>query len=368
MAEKEHLNILNHGADIWNDWREEEFYIAPDLSDADLRGIKVKEMYLSGANLSRVNLSGEDLSDARLSDTNLTEAKLNGANLSKAHLTSANLFRADLIGANLSQADLQAADFRDADLRDANLSETYLGGAIFTGANLHHVKLNGASINGTTFGENDLSVVEGLETINHAGASIIGIDTLYRSNGKIPTNFLRGCGIPDNFISYIPSLFGETVQFNSCFISYSSKDTEIVTNIYRDLQNAGVRCWLAPQNLKPGDNISSAIDEAIRVYDKLLLVLSSAAVESKWVQIEVNKALEKEQDTEKSILFPVQLDDSVMESNYEWAIRLREFKHIGDFRNWENPSAYQRALSRLIRDLKLSIAIESDKSGEMVTV
>jgi hypothetical protein len=35
---------------------------------------------------------------------------------------------------------------------------------------------------------------------------------------------LRGCGVPDEFIAQIASLFIKPIQFYSCFISYSSKD------------------------------------------------------------------------------------------------------------------------------------------------
>jgi hypothetical protein len=363
MAEKEHLNILSQGPDVWNDWREAEFYVAPDLSGQDLRGAEIGKCYLAEANLRRVNMSEEDLSNAQLNEADLSEANLNGANLSNARLTRANLFLATLVGTNLYGADLQAADFRDANLTNSNLSETYLGGTTFTGADLSHTNLIGATINATTFGDNDLSVVEGLNAVKHGAASIIGVQTLYRSKGRIPEDFLRGCGVPENLITYVPSLFGDALESYSCFISYSSKDEEVVDSIYRDLQTAGVRCWRAPQNLKVGENITSTIYDAIRLSDKLLLVLSSNSVESEWVHTEVRKALEKERAIGKSVLFPVRLDDSVLTSNYEWAITLRTSRHIGDFRHWQERSNYQRAISRLIRDLKLSIAIESEKSG-----
>jgi len=47
-----------------------------------------------------------------------------------------------------------------------------------------------------------LSAVKGLETVTHRGPSTIGPDTIYRSQGKIPEAFLRGAGVPDDFISY----------------------------------------------------------------------------------------------------------------------------------------------------------------------
>jgi hypothetical protein len=44
--------------------------------------------------------------------------------------------------------------------------------------------------------------------------------------------------------------------------------------IYADLQNKGVRCWFAPHDVPGGRKLHEQIDEAIRLHDKLLLILS----------------------------------------------------------------------------------------------
>ena len=49
---------------------------------------------------------------------------------------------------------------------------------------------------------------------------------------------------------------------------------------HADLQNKGVRCWFASEDMKIGDRLRPRLDETIRVYDKLLLVLSKASVAS----------------------------------------------------------------------------------------
>src|SRR5258708_5987158 len=95
-----------------------------------------------------------------------------------------------------------------------------------TGADLSHADLSRARVLWTTFGDVDLSMVKGLETVMHKGPSTIGIDTIIRSQGKIPDIFLRGAGVPDSIIEAIPSLIGslKPIDFYSCFISYSSQD------------------------------------------------------------------------------------------------------------------------------------------------
>jgi hypothetical protein len=35
-----------------------------------------------------------------------------------------------------------------------------------------------------------------------------------------------------------------------------------------------------------------------------------------------------------------------------WAVKLRDQRNIGDFRQWKTPAEYQKSLDRLLRDLK----------------
>ena len=81
----------------------------------------------------------------------------------------------------------------------------------------------------------------------------------------------------------LPSLLGHAIQFYSCFISYSSKDQPFVERLHADLQAKGVRCWFAPEDLKIGDRLEETIETAIRLRDKLLLILSETSVASAWV-------------------------------------------------------------------------------------
>jgi hypothetical protein len=142
------------------------------------------------------------------------------------------------------------------------------------------------------------------------------------------------------------------LQYHSCFISYSSKDEALARRLHADLQDQGVRCWFAPEDMKIGDKIRTRIDEAIHLQDKLLLLLSEHALASIWVEDEVEAALEKEQRQQREVLFPVRLDESVMQTSAAWAASLRRTRHIGDFTHWTDPQAYLQALERLLRDLK----------------
>jgi hypothetical protein len=197
----------------------------------------------------------------------------------------------------------------------------------------------------------DLSQIKNLDAINHEGPSSVDYRTLQRS-GPLPLSFLRGVGLPDNLIDYLPSLLGEAIQHYSCFISYSSNDENFARRLHADLQDKGVRCWFAPEDMKIGAKIRDTIDEAIRLRDKVLLVLSKASIASDWVEDEVDKAFEEERQRGAVVLFPVRVDDAVMKTKKAWAAKLRRSRNIGDFRDWKNHDAYQRAFGRVLRDLR----------------
>jgi hypothetical protein len=325
MANEEHLKILKQGPAAWNQWRESHSRIQPDFGPdfctkpggADLRGF-----HLSGANLSGAYLLSANLSGANLRLTNLRGVKLMGANL-----TSTDLNEADLTGANLTRTDLQ-----DAELTGANLTNGVMETTILVNV--------------------DLSDVRGLKTIRHFGPSTLSIDTIYRSKGKIPEVFLRGCGVPDNLIMYMRSLTAAALEYYSCFISYSSKDQEFADRLHLDLQRNGIRCWFAPKDLPIGSEIRSGIDDAIRLHDKLLVVLSQNSVQSSWVKKEVETAFDKESHENRFALFPIRLDDTVMNTSTAWAADIRRMRNIGDFSNWKNDDSYRNAFKRLLRDLR----------------
>jgi hypothetical protein len=171
---------------------------------------------------------------------------------------------------DLRDADLSWANLRGANLRDADLSEAFNVETIFSNV--------------------DLSGCSNLETIHHLGPSPIDIRTLQRS-GPLPLGFLRGVGLPDTLIDYLPSLLDQAIQYCSCFISYSSKE-DFAHRLHADLQDKGVRCWFSPHDMKIGAKILDTFDEAIRLRDKVLLVLSEASIG--WVEDEVTKAFAEE--------------------------------------------------------------------------
>jgi hypothetical protein len=367
MANEKQLEILKQGIDVWNQWREENPDIEIDLISADLASFDLRK-----ADFRAIDLRGADLEKANLRAADLSEASINRAKIIETNLREANLRGAYLIRANLRTAYLNKADFRDTNLLGANLKDSSLLSTDLSKANLSKANFSNSNLGDTVFGDNDLSDSFGLEKIVHYRPSIIGIKTIQRSKGKLPVDFLRGCGLSDLEIEFaklaVPSLdpeeitditykihqlyLGNGIQYYSCFISYSSKDQVFAQKLHDDLQDNGVRCWFAPEDMKIGDQIRPTIDRQIRLRDKLLVILSENSMQSEWVGDEVEAAIEEEKESDRLVLFPIRLDDAVLNTREDWAAKIKRRRHIGDFSNWKDENAYQKAFERLLRDLK----------------
>jgi hypothetical protein len=321
------------------------------LAGADLTEAKLVRVNLRSANLHGANLAGADLTEAKLVRANLRGADLLGAKLAGADLTDANLHYADLRGADLHGAKLAGADLTDADLSDAILHSANLSDADLRGANLTEAKLWR-----TIFCDVDLTSVTGLETCIHFAPSTIDYRTLQKS-GLLPSTFLRGVGLPDNLIEYLPLLLNQA-QHYSCFISYSTKDQEFADRLYADFQNKGVRCWFAPHDLPIGGKILDEIDAAIRLRDKIVLILSERSITSDWVEDEVTAGFEEERKRGQIMLFPIRLDEAVMATKEAWAAKLRA-RLIGDFTRWKDHDSYRQSLERVLRDLTVKREVSS---------
>ena len=300
------IAILKNGVEEWNIWRARKPSVAPNLDNVDLNHEYLRGVNFGGVSLRKANLIGADLREA-------------------------NLAEADLSNAILKYATLRQADLRGAVLNDTDLGETEIG----------YSKLENI----------DLSKVRGLDAVIHKGPSSINIDTVEKSKGSIPEAFLRSAGVSDLQIEIFKLLtpglspaqvtditykihdlyLGRGMQFYSCFISYSSKDEEFARKLQEDLEKNGVRCWFAPEDMKIGDVISLTIENQIRLRDRLLVILSANSIKSEWVGDEVEAALEEESKNNRLVLFPIRLDDAVLNTHDDWAAKVKRRRHIGDF-------------------------------------
>ncbi len=143
---------------------------------------------------------------------------------------------------------------------------------------------------------------------------------------------------------------------------------------------------VCPHDIQGGRKNHEQLDEAIRVHDKLLLILAEHSVNGDWVKTEIlraqkrgiegnkNSALSSKDDDKdgaptrkkKQILFPITLVPYAALENWEYPIstgidlaeEIRQY-FIPDFSNWKDHDSFQKAFDRLLKDLK------ADARGEI---
>jgi len=78
---------------------------------------------------------------------------------------------------------------------------------------------------------------------------------------------------------------------HSIFISHSSQDHEVTGRICQHLEDKGLRCWMAPRNIQPGESWAGSIMKAIRNTEIFLLILTKNSNHSVQVMREVERAV-----------------------------------------------------------------------------
>jgi hypothetical protein len=321
MANPEHVAKLKEGWEAWNEWRITSSE-RPDLSYVQLREDSLDSYNLHSANFSNAVLHGVSFRHALCGDCSFERATLSEASFYISQLSRCNF-------------------------KDAKIAFT-----VFHGCLLDESDFTGATIVQNVFARGSMQSVRGLDATYSSLNNSIGIDTFFQSGG-LPGPFLRGSGVPEEFIKYAVALV-DRIQYHSCFLSYSSTDDEFVRQLYADLQRKNVITWFAPEDLKIGDRFQSSIDDSIRLHDKLVLILSANSVNSDWVETEVRSALERERKEGKDVLFPIAIDEEGFAPKQPWAADIRRKRLIGDFRKWKSHDDYTAAFDRLVRDLKKS--------------
>jgi uncharacterized protein YjbI with pentapeptide repeats len=372
-----------------------------NLSGADMRRCELKDASFAGANCDSVNLGdaqcfGVQFRGATLRDANLQGAELGMATFvvqsSRGHVV---LSRGQLRPGHLPKDEIgDAVDFvvheQPAQMEEVDLTDAILVGANLTGVKFSRSILRGASLlganltladfaeadlartvwGGTVLGKTDLSRCRGLGNSRHAKPTSLDLDTLIVSRGNIPASYLRGCGYHPEVQERLLRAVDSSILLNlpelrlpSCFISYSSSDAGFAKLLTSELNEHGIDYWYDAEQMKVGGAISDQLRASILARDRTILVCSSAALESSWVRFEIQLALAEEERrrlggrTDWRVLFPITLDNALKESSDPRVVSLRNDRVIADFRCWQDRSAFNASLRKLLQGLRESTSV-----------
>jgi formylglycine-generating enzyme required for sulfatase activity len=78
------------------------------------------------------------------------------------------------------------------------------------------------------------------------------------------------------------------------FISHATQDADFAHRLADGLKQLGVRVWIAPESIPPGEGWVKAIERGLRESSHVVIVLTPAALESQWVRKETDVAIAQE--------------------------------------------------------------------------
>jgi len=335
-----------------------------DLGSADLNRAILRKTNLYMANLGLSHLSHTQMAGADLSSADLHAAYFMNSDLSGVNLSKANIAYTNFTGANLQEVNLQETDIYQTQLVRANLSRADLRGASFPSTSLNQADLRWAQLDGADFSQSslgatilaelDLRGAKGLEEARHDSPSVLDFSTIYKSQGQIPEIFLRQAGVPNEMIVLIQSMAGKFVLTRN-YLAFSFSNHEFVEKLFTDLNAAGVSCWRFGRDSQHAwtREMFGAIEEKLRLWDRLIAVCSEDAFQHKPMHDEIELALNLEiEKGSGDVLFPVCLDDVSLKAWEEHNRGDQAQQKIYDFRHWQEPDAYQQAFQELLEDLK----------------
>ena len=346
-----------------------------DLSGADLTGADLRRADLSGANLQAAHLFRSNLSNSKLTEAHMSNCSLVRSNLSNSDLRSADLRAADLSFAsmeysNLGGANLGAAELMDVDLSWANLSKANLRGANLTAAFLMLADLTEADLRGAKFNKTrldsvifiratmgitllvncDLSRTIGLNSVRHAGPSTISLDTLAKSNGVIPRQFLEQAGVAEPLITAQDAIRTAARHYPSVLLVGSINDESLARKLSDGLALAKIPNWrLSADDEAALQSGEATLDQTI-YYDKLVLLGTFDSLENPLTSRYFAELARGNGRGGGDTLITIGADEALYQRDDRLCSSLKQGLVL-DFRGWPDEIRFNAALAYLVRSL-----------------
>jgi TatD DNase family protein len=123
----------------------------------------------------------------------------------------------------------------------------------------------------------------------------------------------------------------------SAFIIYSHSDSSLAERLANDLRRHSVDVWIDKWKIQVGDSIVAKINQGLGSRDFLIVILTAASIESRWVNLELDAAIVRQLDERGVSVLPILADDSAIPP-------LLKGKRYADFRG----NRYHLGLSEVL--------------------
>lgn len=109
------------------------------------------------------------------------------------------------------------------------------------------------------------------------------------------------------------------------FISYSTSNLEIADHVKESLIQSGISCWMAPYSIPYGSSYPTEIFDAISNCKVFVLILSEQAMESVYVEKELDLAV-----SNRCLIIPFQIDDHTLSQGFRFFLCNVQILHAAD--------------------------------------
>jgi len=109
------------------------------------------------------------------------------------------------------------------------------------------------------------------------------------------------------------------------FISHASEDADLARALAKHLSKMGLEAWSSDADVLPGENWAAKISEALDHSEVMVVLMSPAAVKSKWVREEIQYALGSNRYAGRVI--PVLVEPT---EDFPWVLRRFQGLEAGD--------------------------------------
>lgn len=132
-------------------------------------------------------------------------------------------------------------------------------------------------------------------------------------------------------------------RYDGIFLSHTSDDKPFVRKLKNDLERHGVtKVWLDEAEIQIGDSLIKKIEEGLKMTKYIGVVLSPRSIKSKWVEKELDVAMNREIGSGEVVVLPLVIEECILPT-------FLEGKLYADF---YSPEKYEDSLQKLLRRLR----------------
>jgi adenylate cyclase len=136
------------------------------------------------------------------------------------------------------------------------------------------------------------------------------------------------------------------------FVSYASQDAAVANSVVEALERQGIRCWIAPRDVTPGEFYADAIVHAIDAAQALVLVLSQHAAVSHHILREVERATSK-----RYPVISLRIDRTALPAGLEYFLNTSQWLDASE-------GDVSRALPKLVEAVRKVLGSSTTGSGD----